>query len=616
MSDSPAGQSASDHLSSWSRAARFFAPSIVLLLAAFLAASPLLMRGASCGHDFDFHLASWFDALHSWSQGIPYPHWASSSNYGAGEPLFVFYPPLTWMLGAALGAVLPWSMVPFAVTFLLLAGTGFGTRALAREFLPKGPAVLAGCLAIFSGYVLFDAIERADYGELAGGLWIPLLLLYLLRDRQPSAGLLRRAFHGSAVPLALVFAAAWLSNAPLGVIASYLLAAVALVAAFLGRSWAPILRAAVAAPLGLGAAGFYLAPAIYEQRWVDIRAATTQPGEHIYESWLFAFRGDTTLVVHDAILRSASGICLAMVALALVGLLICARRGALSSSTLPGHAHRNTARWWIPLALIPPAVFLLQLPLTAPLWDFLPKLKYLQFPWRWLIALVAPMALFCAAALWPANLRRRSLRFASLAVLACYFAAGLALASHTFYQVCDDQDAVAPMLASYHEGDGFDGDQEYAPLGTKTTLVAEGLPFACFNSNPTVPLGVYSTDDEMIEWAPDQHTCLATFPAAPNAHSAEHLRLNATLPQPGYLILRLRRFPAWRIRVNGQAPASLPPRTDGLLAVPVSAGPVRLAVDWTTTLDVLLGRGLTALSLILLAALWAFERKPSRARLS
>ncbi|HEU5458748.1 MAG TPA: hypothetical protein VFU68_09035, partial [Terracidiphilus sp.] len=232
------------------------APSAILLLAAFLAASPLLIRGPSCGHDFDFHLASWFDALHSWSHGILYPHWAASSNYGAGEPLFVFYPPLSWMLGAALGALLPWGLVPFAVTFVLLAGTGFGTRALARCAMTEGPATLAGCFATFSGYALFDAIERADYGELAGGLWIPLLLLFLLRDRQPSGGTVRRAFDGSTVPLALVFAAAWLFNAPLGVIASYLLAAVALVTALLWRSWAPLLRSAVAVLLGLGAAGF------------------------------------------------------------------------------------------------------------------------------------------------------------------------------------------------------------------------------------------------------------------------------------------------------------------------------------------------------------------------
>lgn len=593
---------------SWTR--RRMAPSASLLLAAFLAASPLLIRGPSCGHDFDFHLASWFDALHSWSHGILYPHWAASSNYGAGEPLFVFYPPLSWMLGAALGSILPWALVPFAVTFVLLAGTGFGTRALARYAMAEGPATLAGCFATFSGYALFDAIERADYGELAGGLWIPLLLLFLLRDRQPAAGTVRRAFDGSTVPLALVFAAAWLFNAPLGVIASYLLAAVALVTALLWRSWAPLLRSAVAVLLGLGAAGFYLVPAAYEQRWVDIRAAISDPGEQIHNGWFYALKGDIALTYHDIVLRSASRICIAMLTLAVLGVLVGWRR-----RTLPGPQGQNKAHWWIPLALIPPAIFLLQLPVSAPLWNHLPKLQYLQFPWRWLVAMQAPIAVFCAAALWPSEKQHRLLRFASIAAIGCFFACGLVLASRNFYQVCDDQDAVAPMLATYQQGTGFTGDQEYGPHGSDTSRVATGLPFACFNPDPKVELGIYSTDDDIIEWNPGQRSCLSTIPAA-DSHSPEHLRLAATLPQPGYLILRLRRFPAWRILVNGRQPASLPAREDGLIAVPVPSGAVQLAIDWSTTPDVRAGRALTAFALLLLAALFVIERKSSRARLS
>ena len=45
-----------------------------------------------------------------------YPHWVASANYGAGEPRFVFYPPLSWMLGAMLGVMLPWTWTPIAFT--------------------------------------------------------------------------------------------------------------------------------------------------------------------------------------------------------------------------------------------------------------------------------------------------------------------------------------------------------------------------------------------------------------------------------------------------------------------------------------------------------------------
>ena len=117
---------------------RYFAGPAIVLLAAFVAIVPQLIRGNSCGHDFDVHLVSWLDCVNAWHHGIPYPHWAPSPNYGAGEPRFVFYPPLTWMLGAALGLIFGWHFAPIALTFLTLAATGLATRALALRLAAWG----------------------------------------------------------------------------------------------------------------------------------------------------------------------------------------------------------------------------------------------------------------------------------------------------------------------------------------------------------------------------------------------------------------------------------------------------------------------------------------------
>jgi len=370
---------------------------ILILFAAALAVAPQIIRGNSCGHDFDFHLVSWLDCLNAWRHGILYPHWAPSANFGAGEPRFVFYPPLTWMLGAALGILLPWQFVPIALTFLLLAATGLATRALARHALAEGPATLAGCAALFSGYTLFCAYERSAFAEMTGGFWIPLLLLLILRDRNPGGSAVRRALDGSAAPLALVIACAWLSNAPVGVMACYLLAATAITFAFLQRSWAPVLRAGVSSVLGLGLAAVYLVPAAWEQRWVNITQATGDPGEMVENSWLFARHADPSLDLHDIELHRASLLAVTMLAVAMVGLLIAWRRGKL----------REKSRWWIPLALVPVAILFLQLPISLPVWNLLPKLRFLQFPWRWLVALEAPMAIFFAAAVWPGAAARR-----------------------------------------------------------------------------------------------------------------------------------------------------------------------------------------------------------------
>lgn len=570
----------------------------VLVLAAIVATAPLRIFGFSCGHDFDFHLSSWFDALHSWRQGILYPHWAPSPNFNAGEPRFVFYPPLTWMLGAALGALLPWRQVPCVLTFLLLLGIGLAVRRLARATLSDAPATLAGCCAVFAPYTLFTIFERSDYAELAGGIWIPLLLLLVLRDLRPPAAH-ARLLNGAAVPLAIVVAGAWLSNPTVGVMASYLLAALALAVASLARSWMPLARAGLSAALGLAVSAFYWLPAAWEQRWIAIAQVVSDPGTRIENSFLFARHANPALQLHDIELHKVSVLAVCMVALSLAAFLLARRRGVLSASK----------RWWTPIALLPPVVFLLQLPISLPLWDTLPKLRFLQFPWRWLVAVEAPMGLLLAAALWPRTARARK-----IGALLCgvFFLAFAGFAGKSFNQGCYPEDSVAGMWNSYVHHIGFDGTDEYAPRDADNSLVATNLPDACLVTDPRRKLGS-GDPDETPDWSPDQGSCDATY--AFTGGDDEHRRLHAAIPHPGFLVLRLRRYPAWNVRVNGRPAASAPGRDDGLMAVPVPAGAITLSIDWTTTPDVRAARWISALALLALLALLPLEHRSACTRL-
>jgi hypothetical protein len=509
--------------------------------------------------------------------------------------------------------VLPWQFVPVVLTFLLLAATGLATRLLAREALPDGAATLAGCTALFSGYALFTAYERTAFGELTGGFWIPLLLLFALRDRGSFGSWASRVFDGSTLPLALVVAGCWLSNAPLGVMGCYLLAAVAVAAALLARSWAPVLRGGISAALGTALAGLYLLPAAWEQRWVDIRQATDDPGLLIENSWLFARHADPALADHDIELRKVSIIALSMIALALAGLLVCWVRARLvpKNQSRPFH-------WWIPLALVPVAVLFLQLPISQPVWNLLPKLRFLQFPWRWLVALEAPMAILFAAAVWPRDAARRWWRMGVAVVCAGFFLGATAFTARSFFQVCDDEDAVSGMLATLRSGAGAEGYDEYAPPGADNALVTTGLPDACLVSDPFMVLGAppngLEADETVPVWNAGQGSCDATL--AWQLGSPEHKRLRTIVLHAGTLILRLRSYPAWRVEVNGRPVGNLPRRDDGLMAVPVPQGEVDLAVDWATTPDVIAGRWLSALAVLALTGLWLLERKLSPPRLS
>jgi hypothetical protein len=662
---------------------RYYTGPLLLLFAALVAVIPQLIRGNSCGHDFDVHLVSWLDCVNAWRHGIPYPHWAPSPNYGAGEPRFVFYPPLTWMLGAVLGLVLPWHLAPIALTFLILAATGLATRALALEALDDLPATLAGCASLFSTFTLFTAYERSAFPEFAGGFWLPLIVLFVIRDhpnsscpihsrflrmggnpqtpdrhegksqipmdgvppvpRPPQAEgpvseagpttkpgapgldfetwdskgshqsftLLRRAFNGSTALLALALAGAWLSNLPLGVMAGYLMAAVALLCALLNKSWVPMLRAAVAAVLGLGIAAIYWLPAAIERNWVDIKQATQDPGYNFENNWLFAHSTNPLLALHDQILHQVSWIAISMIAIAVAAIAISWRRG-----TLPAAKSVACRLWWVPLAAIPAVVCFFLFPISRPLWYLLPEMRFLQYPWRWLEAVEAPMAIFFVTAIWPTE---RRARVAVLVVCSAVFLASTLYAAKIFFQVCYPEDTVASTLFDYRAGAGFEGMYEYEPPGGDDSSIATGLPDACLVSDPSIVLGKPDPDDPDANpiWSSDQSSCQTTFHfVGGNQTNPEHREIRAETSHAGYLILRLVSYPAWRIRINGQLQTALPRRDDGLIIVPVSQGPVDVTVDWTRSPDILAGRWVSAVSALLLIALWWVERRSGPARLT
>jgi hypothetical protein len=596
---------------------------LLIPLAAFLASAVRVTRGVSCGHDFEFHLISWFETQRSWSQGVLYPHWAQSPNWGAGEARFVFYPPLTWIVGALLGYVIPWAWVPATFTFLCLAAVGLTTRALARGFLSPPAATLAGVIATTTPYTLFTAYERTAFGELAAAIWIPLVLLFawrqgVRRDIQDSPSacsennrgaegsrrVIKRSLggtlDGSTVPLTLILAATWLTNAPAGVMASYLLAFAALTAALVLRQWWPILRSAIAVIIALGLTACYLVPAAFEQRWIAIQQAT-DVGMRVSDSWLFARHFSPDLELHDQVLRLASSIVVLTAVLALAAFIFCLMRRRLP---------RGTRQLWLPLALLIPLIFLLQFPISAPVWNLLPKLQFLQFPWRWLMVLGVPFSVFLAAATPLGSRRART--WSALAWIAVLLTI-TGLSSLIFFQVCDPEDDFDNQVAVFHAGTGVEGTDEYAAAGSDNSVIPSGLPNGCLVSDANRQLGE-GESGATPAWYPEQGSCDDTYSA--KIWQDEYKMLQVDSDHDGFLVLRLRRYPAWRITVNGKPVASLTSREDGLIALPIAAGPATIEVRWTTTPDVWWGRCISLASLVLLTGLWAVERRFKAIRLS
>lgn len=555
----------------------------LLLAVVFIAVLPLAWRGTSCGQDFDFHLQNWQEVVAHWHHGAIYPHWAESANYLAGEPRFVFYPPLSWIVGGLLGVVLPWTWTPVAFTLLALLGAGFSFRAMARAWMPEDSATIAACLYVLNPYMLFVAYERGAMAELLAAMWVPLLVLYGLRTKR------------SLLPLALTVAAIWLTNAPAGVMGCYMLAVLVAVTAAQEKNWRLMGRAAAGVALGLGLAGFWLIPALYEQRWVEI-ARAIGPLMRVEDSFLFGYaklagisadeRFD--VIYHNQVLRTVSWIVVVLIAGAVVAAWLARKK-------------RNVI--WMPLVVIGAAVSILQLRWTDGVWRLAPELKFLQFPWRWMMVLGLVFAALAGLALRGEAATRRAI--AVRAALMLLLAGGMAvLSSLLFWQPCDDEDNVQAQIATFHEA-GFEGTDEYTPQGADNGEIQQGLPQVRLLKSPNAE---QASDGNNSQWTSDPSEEIAADVKVDRWNS-ERKSVTIVTAQPAYAVLRLMDYPAWRVTRNGAVVSERARRGDGLMAIPIAAGTNHIDVRWRTTGDQWAGIGISLAALAITLVLWLKGRR-------
>ena len=202
-------------------------------LVATLAVVPIAFHGNPWGHDVNLHLRSWMDAERQFHEGNFFPRWAAGANQGFGEPFFIFYPPLSRLVGVALGLVLPWKIVSGVYIWLMLVLAGAAMWICAREWLAPADALVASLLFAVNPYLLIVAYKRGNYADLLAGALFPLLVWGGMRMGYAPAR--------TALPLSAAFAAIWLSDLPAAVVASYALAGLLVLNAILYRSLRPLL---------------------------------------------------------------------------------------------------------------------------------------------------------------------------------------------------------------------------------------------------------------------------------------------------------------------------------------------------------------------------------------
>jgi hypothetical protein len=519
-----------------------------------------------------------FDSL--LRQGVLYPRWAPDLGYGYGFPLFNYYPPLAYYLGAVLHAFVPDYFaalkLAFGAAFLL---AGLGAWQLASQALGEMAGWLAPAAYVFSPYLVLNALQRGNLPEtLSMGLapWSVLGFFRLAQEPRPRR-LLLPALATAAVGYTHTLSWAMLM-AFLGSFTLFM---------WLSPPLSPVkgpkysrrrlgLYLASALVLALAVASAYWLPSLAELRYVQSQRLNPPPGFDFHANFVPLRELLTPPAATDSLLLNQNvlySLALPSVVLALLSLR--ARRTTQSAGWL--------VFFW--LAVLVSAA--LMNPMAVSIWERISALRVLQFPWR----LLAPATLGLAI-LAGAGLPRSASPWLLGAVVVCF---GLWVLTWTFVPSGD-------LPLPPHLDTTVLADYEVRGQHIGTTSNADFLPVGVSQMPAPKPTG------EIV----DRRRLPAGSELAVIQSTPYQTQMQLTLPQPARLIYDQFAFPGWRAELDGQPIPVAAEQPSGLITIDLPAGSHRLEVRLEATGTQNLATGITLLGIIAcVLAVFLDRRQPA-----
>lgn len=580
---------------------------IIFSYAAYLT-WPAWADGFLPSRDTLIHLLWSHNFVEQFWAGEFYPRWLGAMNAGLGSPTFFFYAPLPYVLtallhpllqlGAWLGLPLAdpegWRLLGLSASVAVLA-SGLTCYAWLRRIVPAPAALLAALFYLSAPYHLtIDLYQRFGFGELWAFVWLPLIIWAtdaLCRERP------------LALPaLAAALAALLLTHLPTTLLFSPLLPLYVLWHSPARLRLRIVLRLGLAVLLSALLAALYLAPALLTQANVSLQDMRGQHMDYGYNYLLWGPRFSADLAQFNGFLGQ---IALFMSVICVAGFCFTRRSRLAGLQPLAGY--------WLLIGL---ATLLIMTPLAAPLWDALPPLQTIQFPWRLLTVLT--LAATVLLALWLGSLSHQPFSLLSALLLALLLV-GLALQT-------------LPTLINYQAMAGSPGPASMAKwmenIGTRHAGAYDYIVDTMRSKDTQeyrprwVPHNTYFNSRRLQQLASSTQQNRAAAGYQLQRLSARHLRLTGSSSAAQWLSMEQFYYPGWQARLSSEAGVGSPTRLldvrpepdSGLLQIQLPPGNHRVDLILTRTWPERLGLIVSFTALLLWLWLtwrkWPAVRKP------
>ncbi|HMG74137.1 MAG TPA: 6-pyruvoyl-tetrahydropterin synthase-related protein [Pyrinomonadaceae bacterium] len=349
---------------------------------------PIVVFGIPNGADLPNHLRFALPFYESIQAGHLHPGWLAESNYGLGDPRFIFYPPgLYYLLSASRMLTGEWFSASILVFLFLSIAGGLGAYFWAHTIFSPSVAMWTGILYTLAPYRLNELYQASLLSEYAACSVVPLAFAFVER-------VIRKKSIYDVIGLGAAYALLILTHLPITVIGSLALTAYALIRIERKFLLATLARLALGVTLGLAASSFFWTSMLAELSWIKGNSAGLNPYYDYRLNFLFS---PSALTNRNT--WYANVLALAMIGFLLPGLVFILRSFKQEKS-------KRALTAVLALLLV---TFLMATSLSKPVWAIVPKLSEVQFPWRWLSITSLMGAILFAAGIpkWQEQLRKR-----------------------------------------------------------------------------------------------------------------------------------------------------------------------------------------------------------------
>jgi hypothetical protein len=523
---------------------------------------PAIIYGIPQGPDLPSHLRSVLAFDESLRQGNLYPGWLASSNGGYGDASFRVYPPALHYSIVAMHALAGSWYAAVLLTFVLLSvAGGLAVYFWASAVCPRRYSVWAGVFYMLTAYHVNELYQASLLTEYAGGALVALVFGFVER-------VIERERASDVAGLAASYALLALTHPPLLMMCSLGLLIYAPVRIRKAKFRSVSIKVALGAALGLAASACYWTTLVSELSW--IKGEGVAPGTRFAYSQNFLFWNTSPDGVNNWWANALALATLLMVWPAFVYI-----RAA---------GHEEDARRLKAVKLLVVFSFLMATPVSWPLWAVIPKLRSIEFPWRWLAVTAAAGSVALSASLpfWIEKARARESRVTVM------LATGSLLVAATFTVMHPIRGAVylaRPQFdALLQELPGTESLPEWLPVWTASQPRQMSLPV---EAGPRVVA--------VTTWEDEQRT----------------FQIGAG--QTGEARVRSLFYPHWVASVEGK-PLPIRPAPDGALLISLPQEAVTVHLEFREPARARIAAMVSAAGWALIGALFvfAYRRKLGR----